>query len=273
MTFIPVGTVQKYFLLLFFIMSSLVSFSQKSTRKLVWADEFNYQGLPDSTKWDYDKARGCPSNCRWGNNELQYYTWNRKENARVENGHLIIEARKEQREDAKYTSTRLVTRNKGDWKYGRIEVRAKLPKGKGMWPAIWMLPTDWKYGGWPHSGEIDIMENVGYMPDSLFGTVHTGAYNGMIGTQKVKGIYVNDLSTNFHVYAIEWNEKSISFYVDDKLYNVFHNDNKGSASWPFDQRFHLLINLAVGGDWGGRFGIDDSAFPQQLLVDFVRVYQ
>lgn len=267
------SSVQKFLFPCILLILSVVSFSQSSSRKLVWADEFNYQGLPDSTKWDYDKARGCPSNCGWGNNELQYYTWNRKENARVENGHLIIEARKEQWEDAKFTSTRLVTRNKGDWKYGRIEVKAKLPKGKGLWPAIWMLPTDWKYGGWPHSGEIDIMENVGYMPDSLFGTVHTAAYNGMIGTQKVKGIYVNYLSEKFHVYAIEWNEKSISFYMDDKLYNVFSNENKDTASWPFDQRFHLLINIAVGGNWGGKFGIDDTAFPQQMLIDYVRVYQ
>lgn len=256
-----------------FLFLSLNSFSQSVFRKLVWADEFNYTGLPDSSKWDYDKAHGCPSNCGWGNHELQYYTWNRRENARVENGHLIIEARKEQWESAKFTSTRLVTRNKGDWKYGRVEVRAKLPSGKGIWPAIWMLPTDWKYGGWPNSGEIDIMEFVGYMPDSLFGTVHTEAYNGMRGTQKVKSIFVKDLSTSFHVYAIEWDENSISFFFDGKLYNHFKNEKTSSASWPFDQRFHLLLNVAVGGDWGGKQGVDDSIFPQKMFIDYVRIYQ
>lgn len=272
-SFFKFSVLHKYSFLLLFVLSPGWGFTQTSFKKLVWSDEFNYVGLPDSSKWDYDKAHGCPGNCGWGNNELQYYTWNRKENARVENGNLIVEARNEQYENAKFTSARLVTRQKGDWKYGRIEVKAKLPKGKGLWPAIWMLPTDWKYGGWPKSGEIDIMEFVGYMPDSLFGTVHTEAYNGMIGTQKVKGIFVNDLSSNFHVYAIEWNENSISFFIDDKLYNFFKNDNKNTATWPFDQRFHLLINIAVGGNWGGKHGIDDSVFPQQMLVDYVRVYQ
>ena len=241
--------------------------------KLIWSDEFNYSGLPDSTKWGYDKGRGCPDNCGWGNHELQYYTWNRKENARVSNGYLVVEARKEQWEDAKFTSARLVSRHKGDWQYGKIVIRAKLPAGRGLWPAIWMLPTDWKYGGWPNSGEIDIMENVGYMPDSVFGTVHTGAYNGMLGTQKVKGLSMADLSTSFHRYSIEWSATNISFFIDDVLYNSFDNDGKGFKTWPFDQRFHLLINIAVGGDWGGQKGVDDAIFPQQLLIDYVQVYQ
>jgi beta-glucanase (GH16 family) len=136
-----------------------------------------------------------------------------------------------------------------------------------------MLPTDNQYGIWPKSGEIDIMEFVGYHPDSVFGTVHTEAYNGMRGTQKVKGISVNSLSTAFHTYAIEWNEKSISFFVDNQQINYFENDGKGSATWPYDQRFHLILNIAVGGGWGGKNGIDDSIFPQQLLIDYVRVYQ
>lgn len=263
----------KFFFLFVLSIYTLTISAQSSFKKLVWSDEFNYVGLPDSTKWVYDQAHGCPSNCGWGNNESQYYTWDRKENARVANGYLIVEARREQWEDAKYTSARLVTRNKGDWKYGRIEIRAKLPKGRGLWPAIWMLPTDWEYGGWPKSGEIDIMEHVGYQPDSIFGTVHTGAYNGMIGTQKVKGLFLNDVYTDFHVYAIDWTEQSISFYIDNKLYNVFSNERTNTDSWPFDQRFHLLINIAVGGNWGGKHGIDDAVFPQKMLVDYVRVYQ
>lgn len=246
---------------------------QTAFTKLVWSDEFNYNGLPDSTRWGYDQGNGCPQNCGWGNQELQYYTWNRTENARVENGNLVIEARKEAREGMNYTSARLVSKNKGDWKYGRFEIRAKLPAGRGMWPAIWMLPTHWKYGGWPQSGEIDIMENVGYWADSVFGTVHTGAYNGMLGTQKSKSTVCSDLATAFHVYAIEWNERQIRFMMDGKTYNIFENDGKGVAGWPFDQQFHLLLNIAVGGAWGGKYGVDDAIFPQRMEVDYVRVYQ
>ncbi len=259
-------------LIIFYVASFSVA-AQTTYKKLVWADEFTYSGLPDSTRWGYDKGRGCPVNCGWGNQEAQFYTWERKKNARVENGNLVLEAHLENWEDARYTSTRLVSKYKGDWKYGRIEVRAQLPKGTGIWPAIWMLPTDNQYGIWPKSGEIDIMEFVGYHPDSVFGTVHTEAYNGMIGTQKVKGITVNSLSTAFHTYAIEWNEKSISFFVDKQRINYFENDGKGSATWPYDQRFHLILNIAVGGAWGGKYGIDDSIFPQRLLIDYVRVYQ
>ena len=247
--------------------------AQSPFKKLVWSDEFNYKGLPDSLKWGYDKGDGCPAICGWGNNELEYYTVQRLENARVENGNLIIEARKEPFENKQYTSARLVTKNKGDWKYGRIEVKAKLPKGIGMWPAIWMLPTGWVYGGWPQSGEIDIMENVGYWHDSVLGTIHTDAYNGMKGTQKTKGLGFKDISTAFHVYAIEWTADSISFFVDQKKYNVFKNEHSGSKTWPFDQAFHLLLNIAVGGDWGGKFGVDDKIFPQKMEIDYVRVYQ
>ena len=247
--------------------------AQTSYNKLVWADEFNYPGLPDSTKWSYDKGNGCPDICGWGNNELQYYTWNRSENARVENGHLIIETRKEDFEGSKYTSARLVSKNKGDWKYGRFEIKAKLPAGRGMWPALWMLPTKWVYGGWPKSGEIDIMEHVGYWPDSLFGTVHTDAYNGMIGTQKSKSVLTKDMASSFHLYAIEWTAGKIAFFVDGIKYNEFENDNRGSSGWPFDQEFHLLLNIAIGGNWGGKYGVDDAMFPQKMIVDYVRVHQ
>lgn len=247
--------------------------AQSKYKKLVWSDEFNKPGLPDSEKWGYDTARGCPQNCGWGNNELQYYTYRDKKNARVENGKLIVEARKETKADAKFTSARLVTKSKGDWKFGRIEVKARIPKGRGMWPAIWMLPTNWEYGGWPKSGEIDIMEHVGYWKDSLFGTVHTGAYNGMLGTQKGKGIYRTDLYNKFHVYAIEWTQESISFFIDKNKYFEFKNDHTNTDAWPFDKSFHLLINIAVGGNWGGKFGVDESVFPQRMEIDYVRVYQ
>lgn len=258
---------------LILLLNSSVSLGQYTYKKMVWADEFNYTGLPDSSRWSYDSGNGCPSNCGWGNNELQYYTPHRKENARIENGILIIEARKEEFKNSKYTSARLISKNKGDWKYGRVEVRAKLPAGRGMWPAIWMLPTHWKYGGWPQSGEIDIMENVGYWPDSALSSVHTGAYNHGINTQKTKGVNRNDLSTAFHVYGMEWTPDSISFYIDGLLYHVFKNEGTGSPAWPFDQDFHLLLNIAVGGNWGGKYGVDDKIFPQRMEVDYIRVYQ
>lgn len=169
-------------------------------KKLVWADEFDYSGAPDSAKWDYDLGDGCPDVCGWGNDELEYYTKD-PDNVRVENGTLIIEAHKSERGGKPYTSARIVSRGKGDWTYGRFEIKAKLPQGVGTWPAIWMLPTDWKYGGWPSSGEIDIMEHVGYDPLLIHGTVHTEAYNHKNQTQKGKSITVADAEGAFHVYA------------------------------------------------------------------------
>lgn len=242
--------------------------SPRTFKKLVWSDEFDYSGLPDSTRWGYDTGGHG-----WGNNELQFYTARRSENARVENGLLVIQARKEAYVNKQYTSARLVTKNKGDWKYGRMEVRARLPKGRGMWPAIWMLPTKWEYGGWPESGEIDIMEHVGYMPDSVFGTVHTEAFNHVKGTQKGKSILCKDVYDAFHVYAIEWQQDRIDFFIDNKQYFSFGNNKSGVAAWPFDREFHLILNIAVGGNWGGARGVDDSIFPQQMEVDYVRVYQ
>jgi len=238
--------------------------------ELVWNDEFEYEGLPDPDKWGYDTEGNATG---WGNNEEQYYTEARLENARVSEGVLTITARKEEYEGFEYTSARLRTKSKGDWLYGKVEVRAKLPDGRGMWPAIWMLPTDWAYGNWPASGEIDIMENVGYDPWVIVASVHTESYNHMIGTQKNATITVEDCYTNFHVYAVEWEKDEIRVYVDDTRYFTFKNEGAGYKVWPFNQRFHLLLNVAVGGNWGGAQGIDDSIFPRSMVVDYVRVYQ
>jgi beta-glucanase (GH16 family) len=270
-----VGGVSFLYAFLLMMLGAPFYLSAQSSRykRLVWSDEFNYTGLPDTTKWGYDKARGCPELCGWGNNEWQYYTWGRKENARVEDGHLVIEARKEAYGDAKFTSARLVTRNKGDWKYGRIEVRAQLPDGLGLWPAIWMLPTEKKYGNWPKSGEIDIAETVGYTPDSVYQTIHTGAYNGMLGTQKSSLIPVKNIYNSFHTYSIEWTFESIVFMIDGAAHQVFNGTPANTDKWPFDQLFHLVLNVAVGGDFGGKKGVDDSVFPRQMKVDYVRVYQ
>jgi beta-glucanase (GH16 family) len=233
---------------------------------LAWSDEFNYKGLPDSSKWNYDVGGDG-----WGNNELEFYTFQRKENARVENGNLVIEARKEQWMNRKYTSARLVTRGKGDWKYGRIEVRAKLPKGLGTWPAIWMLGSTTPLK-WPDDGEIDIMEHVGFDPGAIHASVHCKKYNHVIGTQKTAITTVPDFADAFHVYVLEWNTDSVRIFVDKKKYFSFANEHSGYEAWPFDQPMHLLLNLAVGGNWGGQKGVNSAAFPQQMLVDYVRVY-
>lgn len=242
-------------------------------KKLVWSDEFDKPGAPDAAKWNYDLGDGCPNVCGWGNNELEYYT-NDAKNVRVENGNLIIEARKEDKGGKSYTSTRIVSKGKGDWLYGRVEVRAKLPRGKGTWPAIWMLSTDWKYGGWPASGEIDIMEHVGFDPGVVHGTIHTESYNHIKGTQKEGKVTAADVSDAFHVYGIEWTKDKMTFFIDDnRYYSVTKSPTEDFKGWPFDQRFHLIMNVAVGGNWGGMKGIDESIWPQRMEVDYVRIYQ
>jgi beta-glucanase (GH16 family) len=238
--------------------------------ELVWSDEFDYDGLPNPEKWSYDTGGHG-----WGNNELQYYTSG--DNAIVRDGKLVIEARREQRGRNEYTSTRLVTREKGDWRYGRVEVRARIPAGRGTWPAIWMLPTDWEYGGWPASGEIDIMEHVGYEQGVVHGTVHTDRYNHMKGTQQGGSIYLSNVSEEFHTYAVEWYQDRIRFLVDDELYYRFSPGvyllDPTFREWPFDRRFHLILNVAVGGNWGGAQGIDETVWPVAMEVEYVRVYQ
>jgi len=241
--------------------------------RMVWNDEFDgITGVPDPSKWSYEIGNGCPDNCGWGNNQLEYYT-DASMNSRIENGLLIIEAHRQSMGGLLYSSAKINTRQSGSWKYGRIDVRARLPRGRGTWPAIWMLPTHWKYGGWPHSGEIDIMEHVGWAQDSLFGTVHTQNYNHVAGTQKGRTIHVPDISLHFHVYSIIWDKDKIDFLIDDKKYFTFDNDGRGPDSWPFDQEFYLILNVAVGGNFGGVRGVDNEIWPQRMEVDYVRVYQ
>ncbi len=233
----------------------------------MWSDEFDYIGLPNTAKWGYDIGGSG-----WGNNELQYYT-DVLNNAKVENGLLTITARKENVGGKNYTSARLVTKNKGDFLYGRIEVRAKLPSGRGTWPAIWMLPTDWAYGNWPKSGEIDIMEHVGYDPNKVLFSVHTDAYNHSINTHKSATQVIPTAMTDFHKYRLDWTPYAVRGYFDDQLVFTFVNEGKGFSTWPFDKRFHLLLNLAIGGNWGGAQGVDDAIFPTSFQVDYVRVYK
>ena len=254
---------------------------------LVWSDEFNYKGKPDKTKWN--NAIGFIAN-----QEEQYYTDSLK-NARVEEGTLIIEAHKEtitnkdynnpellkkswmkyaaECKIAKYTSARLTTKDVAAWKYGRIEVRAKLPQGVGMWPAIWMLGENKEQVGWPESGEIDIMEYVGHNKDSIFGTIHTKAYNHNKNTEKSKSTFIDNPHDNYNVFALEWTPQKMEFLLNDVVYNQIENENKTTAEWPFDQKFYLILNVAVGGMLGGQKGIDDSIFPQRMTIDYVRVFQ
>jgi beta-glucanase (GH16 family) len=233
--------------------------------QLVWSDEFDVTGAPDPEKWGYELGL-------IRNNEAQYYT-DRPENARVEGGSLVITAIKEEYQGADYTSASLITLGKAEWTYGRVEVRAKIPTGLGTWPAIWMLGTNIDQVGWPACGEIDIMENVGFSPDTIYGTVHTRAYNHMRGTAKGAFQTLDAPYEDFHVYAVDWFSDHLDIYLDEKKYFTFWNENTGSDAWPYDQPFYLILNLAIGGAWGGQHGIDDSIFPLQYLIDYVRVYQ
>lgn len=240
--------------------------SSEESWALQWRDEFEGSGLPDSTKWGYEHGF-------IRNDEKQFYTRRRTENARLEEGHLVITARKEDYRDASYTSASLHTRGKAHWTYGRVEVRAKLPSGRGMWPAIWMLGANIDEVGWPSCGEIDIMEYVGFAPDTIHGHVHTEAFNHVEGTSRGASVEVEAPAEEFHVYAIEWTPGKIDFFVDDENYFTFENTGEGPAEWPFDEPFYLILNAAVGGSWGGEHGIDDSIFPQEYRIDYVRIYE
>jgi beta-glucanase (GH16 family) len=235
--------------------------------KLVWAEEFSASGLPDPGLWSYEVGF-------IRNQEVQYYTAGRPENARVEGGCLVIESRKEDYAGAKYTSASVNTLGKRDFLYGRIEVRAKIPTGVGSWPAIWMMGTDIPRVYWPECGEIDIMENVGYEPDRIYATVHTpGSVNhpGLV----VRGGHIDipDPSADFHVYAVEWHPDRLDFFVDDQKYFTYKKDARYPDYWRFDKSFYLLLNTAIGGNWGGQMGIDDSIFPLKYTIDYVRYYQ
>jgi len=232
---------------------------------LVFSDEFDTPGALDPAKWGYEIGYVR-------NQEAQYYT-SRSENVRAEGGNLVIEARKEPYQGHGYTSASINTLGRFEFRYGRVEVRAKLPTGNGTWPAIWMLGTSRKQVGWPACGEIDVMENVGFEPNRIHGTVHTAAYNHVQGTAKGASVTVASPWEDFHVYAMEWYADRIDVFVDGQKYFTFRNEGTGSAAWPFDKPQYLLINLAIGGSWGGQRGIDDTRFPHRYLVDYVRIYQ
>lgn len=235
---------------------------------LVWGDEFNTPGMPDQTKWGYEKGL-------LRNKELQYFTENRSENSRIEDSLLIIELRKEAWEGSDYTSSSLISKGIGDWLYGKVEISAKVPTGKGTWPALWMMPTYEYYGGWPKSGEIDIMEYIGVEPENLFYTVHfegtdgTGHQsNGNGGSSSIVHPY-----DQFIKFTMEWTPDKIQWYANDVKTHEYNKPSDDPREWPFNKEFYLIMNLAYGGTWGGYAGVDDSKLPHQLLIDYVRVYQ
>lgn len=233
--------------------------------RLVWSDEFNGTSL-DESKWVYEVQKPY-----WLNNELQNYTDRRPENVRVANGNLIIEARKDNF-GGEYSSGRIKTQGKVSWTYGRVEARIQVPSGFGTWPAFWMMPDN-QSRGWPACGEIDIMEHVGYDPNVIHATLHSAKYNWSIGNQRTATTHVEGAVSGFHVYAMEWYPDRIDMFVDGVKYFSAANDNGGPDSWPYNSNFHLILNLAVGGTWGGAMGVDPNIWPKQMLVDYVRVYQ
>lgn len=248
------------FLILLFVVA--FSFAQSKGKKLVWEEQFKSKEL-DSKNWNIELGDGCP-NCGWGNNERQLYT---KENQKLVNGNLVITAKKQ---EDKYTSARITTKGKKEFKYGYFEARAKLPLGHGIWPAFWMLGANIDTVGWPKCGEIDILEYIGKERNVVFTSLHTqDSHGNTLNTKKTK---VETIEQGFHLYAIDWNSDKIDFYVDNKLVYTFSPKDKTEAVWPFNQPFYFLINLAVGGNFGGP-EVDDSIFPQEFVVDYIKVYQ
>lgn len=237
--------------------------AQSTKRKLVWQEDFKSAKLDESV-WNYELGNGCPNICGWGNNEREQYT---KENHTIKNGNLVIEARKQG--DA-YTSTRITTKGKKEFQYGRIECRAKLPQGKGIWPAFWMLGSNIDQKGWPKCGEIDILEYIGRDPHQVYTTLHTQDGHGDNGHGKKTSI--PNIEQGFHIFAVEWNWEKMDFYVDEKLVFTYNPQVKNEDSWPYDQPFYIIVNMAVGGNFGGP-DVDDSIFPQSFSIDYIRVYQ
>jgi beta-glucanase (GH16 family) len=232
---------------------------------LVFADEFDVPGAPDPARWNHEIGYIA-------NDEKQYYT-SRSENARIEDGVLVIEARRERWMGYDYTSARLNTKGRAEFLYGKVEIRARLPTGRGTWPALWMLGANIDQAGWPGCGEIDIMENVGFDPGTIVASVHTAAYNHVQGTHKNGTVAVVAPWADFHVYGVEWYPDHIDAFVDGQRYFTFRNEGTGSRTWPFDKPQFLILNLAIGGTWGGMKGIDDALFPHRYLIDYVRVYR
>ncbi|MBD3616814.1 MAG: glycoside hydrolase family 16 protein [Gracilimonas sp.] len=240
---------------------------------LIWSDEFNTTGSPNSNNWTYDIGHG---NSGWGNNEVQYYT-DESKNVRIENGMLIIDALKENNE---WTSARIKTQGLKTFKFVTVKVRAKLPAGSGTWPAIWMLGSNITEIGWPASGEIDIMEHVGKDPGMIHSALHTPSSYG--NTQNTGQMEVPDFSEEFHVYEAVWTPGSITFKIDGESFYTYNPSTKDADTWPFHDDFFIILNVAMGGNWGSdteyetsglKNGIDPNIDHARMIVDYVRVYK
>jgi beta-glucanase (GH16 family) len=241
---------------------TLSAFAQ-DTKTLIFEEQFDGTTLNEAN-WNYELGNGCPNICGWGNNERQIYT---KENSSLRDGHLVITASKE---DAVYKSTRITTKDKVEFQYGTIEVRAKLPLGHGLWPAIWMLGHDISDIGWPACGEIDIMEYVGRAPHEIHTTLHTlDSYGKSVNTMVTTDTSIEE---GFHVYTSNWTEDKIEFFIDNKLVYTFSPEIKNDKTWPFNKPFFIILNLAIGGNFGGP-DVDDSIFPQEFIIDYVKVFK
>lgn len=238
---------------------------------LIWSDDFDNAPL-NAANWTVEEGDGCPNICGWGNNELEYYT-GRPDNLFFQDGKLIIEAKKENYAGKNYTSSKIVSRGKKVFKFARVDIRAKLPKGKGIWPALWMLPQNNVYGGWPRSGEIDIMELVGHEPGKSYGTLHFGPGPGSTQISRSYALPGGAIfNEEFHVFSLEWKLDQIKIFVDGNLFSTVNKPDVGAATWPFNEDFFFIFNLAVGGNWPGNPDAT-TYFPQWLIVDYVRVYQ
>ncbi len=263
----------KFNLFLITALTSFISCINNETQtvitktQLVMAEEFDSGTAPNPSLWNYDIGTGANG---WGNNEFQYYT-NRSQNIKVEDGFLKITALKEQFMGSGYTSARILTKGKFEQKYGRIEARIKMPLGKGLWPAFWMLGANSSTVIWPQCGEIDIMEYLGNNPTTIFGTVHGPGYSGGNAVSKNYSLPNNRFDNDFHIFGIEWDENQINYYVDDVLYNQI-TPAKTPGEWVFNQPFYIILNMAVGGNFPGPPNAE-TVFPQTMLVDYVRVYQ
>lgn len=247
----------------YFIFGVTFLLSCQNSKELIFEEQFDGPTLNESY-WNYELGDGCPNNCGWGNNERQLYT---KDNVSFRDGNLVITAAKV---STLYYSGKITTTNKVEFQYGTVEVRAKLPIGQGIWPAIWMLGNDIGKIGWPASGEIDIMEYVGRKPHEIHTTLHTPDSHG--NSKNTEVTTIETIEEGFHTYKCHWTKDKIEFFIDDSIIYTFNPNIKNENTWPFDKPFYVILNLAIGGNFGGK-EVDDSIFPQEFIIDYVKIYK